>query len=356
MGSIEMEDLPLTKNDTLKQETAADIESVFGYIKTIFQEKVSTAFGNVKVSIYGNRKMHPIVTFHDIGLDSESSFQNFLQFGAIAEFSEKFCVYNINALGQEMDASPLREKYVLCPLSDNKKPNFVADFRLKSFIGLGVGAGANVMMRFALKHNEMLDALILINLVATAAGWIEWGYQKANISYLRSTGMTSFTVDYLMWHHFGKRLEAYNQDLVREYRVHFQNLPNPQNLAYFIEAYLQRTPLQFSRDGENGPLVKIPVLQIVGSGSPFVDDTVEVNARLDPANSSWMKISDSCGLVLDDKPEKVTEAMILFLQGLGYLSAINVHQLVKKMSRAHSVTSNESGEGPCFVSTIGEIS
>lgn len=36
------------------------------------EEKVNTAYGQVKVSIYGDRKdtNHiPIVTFHDIGLD-----------------------------------------------------------------------------------------------------------------------------------------------------------------------------------------------------------------------------------------------------------------------------------------------
>lgn len=346
MGSIELEDLPLTKDDHMMSESVSDIE-----------EKVSTAYGNIKVSIYGDRKMHPIVTFHDIGLDSESSFQNFLQFGAVAEFSEKFCIYNINAIGQAMDASPLRENFQYPSLDDmaTQIENVVEHFGLKSFIGLGVGAGANIMMRYALKHEEKVDALILINLVATAGGWIEWAYQKANISYLRSTGMTSFTVDYLMWHHFGKRLEEYNQDLVREYRAHFQNLPNPRNLAFFIESYLQRTPLQFSRDGENGLIVKTPILQIVGAGSPFVSDTVEVNARLNPVNSSWMKISDSCGLVLDDKPEKVTEAMILFLQGLGYLSSVNVHQVVKKISQAHSVSSNDTGDTPYFVRTIGEI-
>lgn len=347
MGSIEMENLPLTKNDPLKAEGVADIE-----------EKVPTAFGNIKVSIYGNRRMHPIVTFHDLGMDSESNFQNFFQFGSVAEFSEKFCVYNINALGQEMDAAALRDSCPYPSMDDMavQMENVIEHFGIKHFIGLGIGVGANVMMRYTLKHEAKLDALILINLVGSAAGWIEWGYEKANISYLRSTGMTSFTVDYLMWHHFGKRLDDYNPDLIREYRVHFQNLPNPRNLAYFIESYLQRTPLQFSRFGDNGPIIKTPILQIVGSGSPFVSDSVEVNARLDPANSSWMKISDSCGLVLDDKPEKVTEAIILFLQGLGYLPSLNVYKLVRRLSQQQSVHSNDSGESSYLVRTVTELS
>lgn len=51
--------------------------------------------------------------------------------------------------------------------------------------------------------------------------------------------MTAFTVDYLMWHHFGKRLDECNPDIIRQYRAYFQNHPNPKNLAAFIESYLK---------------------------------------------------------------------------------------------------------------------
>lgn len=73
-----------------------------------------------------------------------------------------------------------------------------------------------------------------------------------------------------------------------------------------------------SRDGHNGPQLDVPVLQIVGAGSSFINETVDVNTKLDPGKADWIKISDSCGLVLDDRPEAVTESMMLFLQGLGY--------------------------------------
>lgn len=49
-----------------------------------------------------------------------------------------------------------------------------------------------------------VEALILINVVSTPAGWIEWGYQKLNARYLKSKGMTQGVLDYLMWHHFGR--------------------------------------------------------------------------------------------------------------------------------------------------------
>lgn len=83
-------------------------------------------------------------------------------------------------------------------------PFVLGHFGLKSVIGFGVGAGANILARFALAHPNKVNALCLINCVSTQAGWIEWGYQKLNVRYLRSQGMTQGVLDYLMWHHFGR--------------------------------------------------------------------------------------------------------------------------------------------------------
>ncbi|KAK6727960.1 hypothetical protein RB195_005554 [Necator americanus] len=299
---------------------------------------------NEWIQIMGSK--HPLVTFHDLALDSESNFQNFFQFVSIAEFTDKFCIYNINAPGQEMDAHPLPETYVFPSMDDLARivENVVDHFDLHSLIAFGVGVGANVLLRYALLNQRRLDALILVNCVANTAGWIEWAYHKMNLRYLRSVGMNTFTVDYLMWHHFGRRLDECSPDIVRQYRVYFQHLPNPSNLAMFIESYLNRSPIAISRDGETGPQLHVPVLQIVGAGSPFVNDTVDVNTKLDPAHSDWIKpnlvtlsyyvlfwVSDACGLVLDDRPEVVTESMMLFLQGLGFFPTMNVVKLIKKI-------------------------
>ncbi|PAV71170.1 hypothetical protein WR25_07359 [Diploscapter pachys] len=304
-------------------------------------EKVDTSFGKVKVSIYGNRKRHPLVTFHDLGLDSESNFQNFFQFGSIAEFTDKFCIYNINAPGQAIDAQPLPENYVYPTMDGLAKivHDVFEHFKLKSAVLLGVGLGANVLLRFALAHQKLADALVLVNGVSSRAGWIEWGYEKMNMRYLRQYGMTSFTVDYLMWHHFGRRIDQCSEDIVRQYRVYFQHLPNPNNLAMLIESYVNRNDIVFSRDGLNGPKLNVPVMQIVGAGSAFIEESVEINTKLDPSKSDWIKVSDSCGLVLDDRPDSVTESFILFLQGLGYFPSLNATKLMKKIQDAQNGSS-----------------
>ncbi|OZC06022.1 hypothetical protein X798_06995 [Onchocerca flexuosa] len=56
--------------------------------------------------------------------------------------------------------------------------NCVEHFKIREVIGLGVGVGANVMLRYALQNQSKMDALILVNCVATSAGWIEWFYQQ----------------------------------------------------------------------------------------------------------------------------------------------------------------------------------
>lgn len=91
----------------------------------------------------------------------------------------------------------------------------LSNFGLKTVIGFGVGAGANILARFALNHSDKVGALCLINCSSTTSGWMEWGYQSFNARYLRSKGMTQGAVDYLMWHHFGRNPEERNHDLAQ---------------------------------------------------------------------------------------------------------------------------------------------
>lgn len=51
-----------------------------------------------------------LILSFNVDFIADNNFQNFFQFGTVAEFSDKFCVYNINAPGQEMDAKPFKEK------------------------------------------------------------------------------------------------------------------------------------------------------------------------------------------------------------------------------------------------------
>lgn len=197
-------------------------------------------------------------------------------------------------------------------------------FEINHFIGLGTGAGANILSRFALRYPDFVDGLFLIDCTSTVASWSEWGYQNLNIHYLKNldaSGLGSLipvaVSDYLLWHHFGTIDENRNQDLIFQLRSYFseKNI-HPHNLALFISSFLARTDLGLVR-GSDKQSFQCPVLLLTSFHSPHIEDTVYMNSRLNPQQSQWMKLSD-CGMPLEEQPGKVAEALRLFIQGLGY--------------------------------------
>lgn len=294
----------------------------------LHEEQILTEHGQVLVAVQGTRGKPPIITYHDLGLNHVSGFQAFFNFVEMRKLLENFCVYHVNAPGQEVNSPALPVDYVYPAMDDlaNQLDYVLNHFSLKSFVGFGVGVGANILARYAHLNPEKVDALCLVNCVSTQAGWIEWGYQKLNASYLRSKGMTQGVIDYLLWYHFGSGTEERNHDLVQVYKSYFLQHVNPSNLALFIDSYIRRTDLNISRGdsdgasrtpGEKLPTLRMPVMNVTGAFSPHVEDTVTFNGRLDPTNSTWIKVSD-CGMVLEEQPGKVAEAFSLFLQSVGY--------------------------------------
>lgn len=287
---------------------------------------VDTDFGQVFVWQCGGAKPHSgkpyIITYHDIGLNFQSNFQAFFNFQDMKLLCETFCVLNVHAPGQEDKASPLPNDYQF-PTMDQlalQVDSVCKYFGVTGFVGLGVGAGANVLSRYALQFPEQVDGLFLIHPTSTQASWTEWFYQKWNIYQLSATPVQNFgqsMQDYLMWHHFGNVTEDRCRDLIEVYKSYFNGHNHKaNNLAMFLNSYLSRTDLQIERtDPEKN--FKCSVLVLCGSLSPHVDDTVTMNGRLNPQNSTWMKLS-GCGMVLEEQPHKVSEALRLFLQGLGY--------------------------------------
>ena len=182
--------------------------------------------------------------------------------------------------------------------------------------------GGNILLRHALKYAERVDSLMLVNTLITACGWIEWGYQKRNISQMNQHGVTQAVLDYLMWHHFGSAAELRAHDLVSVYQHYFSNEVQAKNLAKLTEQYIARTAVDIYRDDNfegkgDTKTLKIPILNVVGAYSPFVDETVTLNGRLNPVNTNWIKIQDAA-MVLEEQPGKIAEALRLFMQGQGY--------------------------------------
>ena len=267
---------------------------------------------------------------------------------------------HINAPGQEENAPSFPEGYEYPNLDQLAEQihDVIKFYNLKTFIGFGVGVGANILSRFALTNSKFVSGLLLINPTSTASSWSEWFYQKVNVYYLSgSASDASFPQsvhNYLMWYHFGKRNQDHSHDLIEMYSSYFSSKSvNPRNLALFIESYLKRTDLGLVRNDTKNNF-QCPVLLICGAFSPHIEDSILMTSCIPAEKQSWMKLQD-CGFVLEEQPGKVAESLKLHIQGIGYPLTIYERRRssLRKLSRTSSISSSVSSSGRDFA-LLGE--
>lgn len=321
------------------------------------EDVLTTPYGTVHVSKRGNPRGPALITCHDLGLNHVSNFQTFFNCPAMAAVTSKFCIYHITATGQEQGATELPADFSYPTMDQlSEMVEYVChNYGIPHFVGLGVGLGANILVRLALRRPKLVDGMVLINCTSSSSGWLEWAYHKMNMKNLRKSPVVpESVVEYLVWYHLGSLGGDRSIDsvsLASILKQHFIAEVNPVNLALLIQAYVTRTDIKLARDlaangktmlGSNRTL-KMPVLNMVGDHSPHIEATVNFNGRLDPAKCTWMKIQDA-GMVLEEQPEKAGEAIRLFLQGLGYTLRNGRSRSVCEASRKLSlnITANDS--------------
>lgn len=114
------------------------------------------------------------------------------------ELTQNFCVFHVNAPGQEDGALPLPESLEYPSMDEMaEQVNEVLNhFAIVKYIGMGVGLGGNVLLRHALSYPERVDSLCLVNASCAAPGWIEWGYQGRTGLAFQASKATSLFVEH----------------------------------------------------------------------------------------------------------------------------------------------------------------
>ncbi|XP_058030320.1 protein NDRG3 isoform X3 [Ahaetulla prasina] len=308
------------------------------------EHDIETAYGVVHVTMRGTSKGNRpvILTYHDIGLNHKSCFNTFFNFEDMQEITQHFAVCHVDAPGQQEGAPAFPSGYQY-PSTDELAemlPAVLMHLSLKSVIGIGVGAGAYILSRFALNHPDLVEGLVLINIDPCAKGWIDWAASKFS-------GWTTNLVDIVLAHHFGHEELQANLELIQTYRLHIAQDINQENLQLFVTSYNSRRDLDIERPvlgmNEEAPkTLKCPALLVVGDSSPAVEAVVECNSRLDPINTTLLKMADCGGLPQVVQPGKLTEAFKYFVQGMGYMPSASMTRLIR--SRTQSTSSVGSGE------------
>ncbi|XP_040020295.1 protein NDRG1 isoform X1 [Gasterosteus aculeatus] len=306
----------------------------------ITEEHVETHYGNVHCIMTGTPKANlpVLLTFHDVGLNHKSCFDPLFIHEDMQEIIRHLPVCHIEAPGQHEGAKTLHDEYSYPSMDQLSEavPAVLKHFGLCRVIGLGVGAGAYILAKFALNHPDMVDGLVLININASAEGLMGSVASKL-------TGWTHTLPETVIPHLFGKDEIDTNHDLIATYRHHITTTMNQANVSQFLRSYHSRNALEVERPVPGGSInvrtLKCSTLLIVGDNSPAVEAVVDCNSKLDPTKTTLLKMADCGGLPQVDQPAKVIEALKYFIQGMGYLSSASMTRLRSRTASGSSVSS-----------------
>lgn len=306
------------------------------------EHDIETPYGMLHVVIRGAPKGNKpaILTYHDVGLNHKLCFNSFFHNEDMQEITKHFVVCHVDAPGQHIGAPQLPQGYQY-PTMDQLAgmlPSVVQHFGFKSIVGIGVGAGAYILAKFALIFPDLVEGLVLLNIDPNGKGWIDWAATKLS-------GLTSSLPDTVLAHLFSQEELMSNTEVVQTYRQQINNTVNQFNLQLFWNMYNSRRDLEMNRSGSvlNAKTLRCPVMLVVGDNAPAEEGVVECNSKLDPTNTTFLKMADSGGLPQITQPGKLTEAFKYFLQGMGYMPSASMTRLAR--SRTASLTSAGSVDG-----------
>uniref|UniRef100_A0A3B5MTN5 NDRG family member 4 n=1 Tax=Xiphophorus couchianus TaxID=32473 RepID=A0A3B5MTN5_9TELE len=323
------------------------------------EHDVETPYGMLHVVIRGAPKGNrpAILTYHDVGLNHKMCFNPFFNNEDMQEITKHFVICHVDAPGQHVGASQFPQGYQY-PTMDQLAgmlPTVVQHFG-SVIVGIGVGAGAYILAKFALLFPDMVEGLVLLNIDPNGKGWIDWAASKVPLfNHISNSSLPK--VSHLCFVCAQDEM-VNNTELVQSYRQQITNSINHQNLQLFWNLYNSRRDLEMNRGGTtiNAKTLKCPVMLVVGDNAPAEEGVVECNSKLDPTNTTFLK------------PGKLTEAFKYFLQGMGYMPSASMTRLARSRtasltsagsmegSRSRACTNSDSGEGVGAVSQTMEVS
>ncbi|XP_078062377.1 protein NDRG4-like, partial [Mustelus asterias] len=275
---------------------------------------VETPYGTLHVTIHGSPKgtRPAILTYHDIGLNHKTCFNSLFKFEDMLEITKNFVLCHIDAPGQQEGAAPFPPGYQYPSMEQlcEMLPCVLQYFNFRTIIGVGVGAGANILAKFARCSPDLVEGLVLLNIDPNAKGWMDWAAAKL-------TGLTSSLSDVILGHLFSQEELSNNSELINIYRQHMTEGNVLNNIELYWNSYNSRRDLEIDRFGAG--TLKCPVMLVVGDQAPHEDAVVECNSKLDPTQTSFLKMADAGGQPQISQPGKLTEAFKYFVQGMGYI-------------------------------------
>lgn len=320
---------------------ARRMESVMEKRYAVNTEKSGEIIVTVQGDLSQQEKRAVFLTVHDLGTN-HSSFEEFVNSACMIEIKERSCFIHIDVPGHADNAPNLADSFQFPSLQLlGEELITVLDFlHVKYVIGLGEGAGANVLARFGLAHPSRCLGLILINVTGSAASVLDV-FKTKFISW-KGDEVGQSAEDFLLYHKFGyvfsEQLVGDNPDkekIVSEFQSRLHSSLNNKNLKQYVKAFMSRKDLPLKN-------CKVDLLLITGIMSPYASVVEKLYKDLNKEKVTLLKV-ERAGDVLADAPAKVAQSILLFCKGQGLLTSVAMPGVDR--NRAFSTSSGGSVEG-----------
>jgi len=300
---------------------------------------VQTEFGNFSVYVQGDIQTQGagvvFLTVHDIG-SNHKPVVRFASQPCMDQLAARSLFVHVCVPGQDRGAGDFGADFPSMQDLSFGLVNILDHLKISKVVGLGVGAGANILCRLAMHSSSKVLGIVAIQPTASAATVREQLKQRIVSLKLGNMDHGPDTDQFLVYHKFGNLVEAAEdkKEAIEMYKNRLHADINPRNLKLFVESYMNRTEIL----DEIKAKITCDVLILVGSNSSFVKQTEAMHRQSDMKKTSLIKL-ENVGDVLIESPEKAAEAILFFCQGMGLMSSL-------LGPRSSSRKNSECGSGP----------
>ncbi|XP_075221869.1 uncharacterized protein ZK1073.1 isoform X2 [Lycorma delicatula] len=299
--------------------------------------------GDLVIHVQGDvtqqEKRAIFLTVHDLGCN-HWSFEDFVNRPCMSDIKERSIFIHVDVPGHEDNAEALDPAQFPSLQTLGEDLVTVLDFiHVRYVIGLGEGAGANVLARFGLAHPTRTVGLILINCTGSATS-VKENFKAKFVNWKGKEGVVSQSAeDYLVFHKFGHQLMNENNpdkdNVMKEFLHRLRATINTTNVKHYVHAFLNRKDLPLKQ-------YKNDVLLITGVLGSYANVVEKLHRELDKNKATLLKI-ERAGDVLSEAPGKVAQSILLFCKGVGLLTSVTLPGVERQ--RTFSGSSSE-GDRP----------
>ncbi|CAG2181717.1 unnamed protein product, partial [Oppiella nova] len=228
------------------------------------------------------------------------------------EIKNRSLFIHVDVCGQEDGAEDAQEVFpTIQQIGEEVIRDVLDELSVPLVVGVGEGAGANILARFALAHPSRVLGLVLVHLVSAEVGFLD---QLKDRFFHRRNSQQMSPLDVVALHKasIGKdSTDETSRALLEAYRARVQTL-NARNLQKYVTAYMNRKVIS--------DLAEVDVLLVAGARSPYCAGVEAIYSKCNKTKTSLLKVDDVRD-VMSESADKLAQSLLLFVKGLGFLTS-----------------------------------